>query len=543
MSEVRFYLDRWEHLKAERSAHETGWREVAGYIRPMRQEFRQIAAVARGKTAPEQSAYITDSTAFVALDNYVGGLYGFMSSPANRWFELSTGDDDLDQFNSVRVWLDETVTRILDSFGPGNSSFYTEAPELYADTPAFGSGVFYSEWRRGEGGFYDRCMPLIDCWPDVDHYGRVNGMYRRLTYTPVQAAKKFGIDALSERTRDKADKAKQDPIQFLHVVTPNDEYVPGKLGVRGFGYRDLYLETDAKHMCSVKGRREFPYQFPRWSGTGKYGYGLGHRSLPDVKTINAADRALLEATEFQARPAILAADEDVMETLRPIPRGVTYGGIDGQGRRKVDFLAPSGNLAIPYESVEIRRQSLRDAWMFSLMQVMGRTGMSPIETLERQEDRMRLMGPNMARMQVEFLSPLIARRFAELDRRGLLSEPPEELEGVSLKTEYTSPMARAQRSSEAQSALRFLEGTSSIAQMAPEVMDKIDPDAVVDVLAEGFSAPGRILRPKAMVEEIRAARAEQQEQAAQMEQEAQSAETAAKLSSAAAPFVEAENAA
>lgn len=531
MRDAQFLIDRWGQLKTERSPFEQDWREIAEFIRPMRQEFRAIARAAAGLQRPTSDEYITDSTAYVALDNYVGGLYGFMSSPANRWFELETEDKALMEEHNVKLHLDAVTTRILKSFGPGASSFYTEAPELYGDTSAFGTGVFFSEWRR-DGGFHDRTFAIIHCWPDMDDYGRIDTMFRELPLTPAQAAKKWGEDSLSDKLKDRAKKAKQEHLEFLHVVHPNDDYAPSTLGPKGFPFTEVYLEPDTKHVIAIRGRREFPYQVPRWSGGGKYGYGLGRRTLPDVKTINAADRANLEATEFQARPAVLAPDEDVVETLRPIPRGITYGGINHAGRRMVDFLAPSGNLAITHEALEVRRQSFRDAWMFSLMQVMGRTGMTPLEVLERQEDKMRIMGPSVARIQVEFLSPLIVRRYAEMERRGLLPEPPPELEQAALRIEYTSPMARAQRSAEAQSTLRFIEGTAAVAQVRPDAVDHINGDEAVKVLAEGFAAPARVLNEPRVVEEIRAQRAAEQELAATLQAGEQGADIAETLSRA-----------
>ncbi|NJL73012.1 MAG: hypothetical protein HC888_16430 [Candidatus Competibacteraceae bacterium] len=92
--------------------------------------------------------------------------------------------------------------------------------------------------------------------------------------------------------------------------------------------------------------------------------------------------------------------------------------------------------------MEQRRNAVREGFYFSLMQMVGSPNMTATEWMGRQEEKLRLLGPNLGRIQSEFLSPLIKRRFGLLQRAEQLPPPPEEIQGSAMRIEYVSPLAR-----------------------------------------------------------------------------------------------------
>lgn len=504
-------LSRYESLKSERLPLEQRWRETAHYMRPMQEEF---GALWTGERHADLDPYITDSSAFLAVDNLTGGLYGFLTNDASNWFDIETFDDDLNQFHSVKLWLHDVTRKTLRSFGPAMSNFYHQVPDLYADALTFGFGVFLSEPRAGTGKFHDTSISIADVHIDTNDHGEVDAVFRLMRLTPQNAAKKFGKEKLSAKLQAKLDRPSTDKHEFVHVVTPREDYREGAIGPRGFPFVDVYIEIDGKQFVREGGREEMPFMTPRWSGRGKYGVSLGGKNLPDVKMLNAMDRAVIEMAEFQARPAVLAADEDSIRGLRPVPGKVTYGAINSRGGQMVQFLSPTGSLSQMAELTSARREQIREAFIFGLMQLSGRTGMNPIETMERQEDKMRLMGPNLARMQTEFLSPLISRRVAMLSRAGVFADPPEELAGQTLRIQYVSPMARAHKAAEATATMRFVESLAGVMQLDPQAGDLLNGDETVAVIREGFGAPTRVMNSPEAIQAKRKARAAQQQAAA-----------------------------
>ncbi|NBQ51384.1 MAG: head-tail adaptor, partial [Marivivens sp.] len=70
------------------------------------------------------------------------------------------------------------------------------------------------------------------------------------------------------------------------------------------------------------------------------------------------------------------------------------------------------------------------------------------EVVQRTEEKMRLLGPVLGRLQAELLQPMIERVFAVLNRQNKLPAAPAFLNDRDLDIEYVSPLAKAQRQSD-----------------------------------------------------------------------------------------------
>ena len=113
-----------------------------------------------------------------------------------------------------------------------------------------------------------------------------------------------------------------------------------------------------------------------------------------------------------------------------------------------------------------------------------------------------------------------------MDRFGLIPQPPEELDGQELKIEYISMLAQAQQMVGLGGIDRLTEFVGGVAQIQPEVLDKLDADETIDQYARMLGVPAAIIRSDENVAEMRQQRAEQQQQAQQMEQMSQMAQAA-----------------
>ena len=144
--------------------------------------------------------------------------------------------------------------------------------------------------------------------------------------------------------------------------------------------------------------------------------------------------------------------------------------------------------------------------------------MTATEVLQRQEEKMRLLGPMVGRLQTEFLGPLIDRVFAIMMRRNAIADAPPEIQGQALKVEYVSPVARAQKSQQIFNFSRFLEQMIPLAQIKPEIFDNLDADGAFKWAHGTLDAPMETLMGEENVEQLRQQRQEQQEQMQQAEQ-------------------------
>ena len=114
------------------------------------------------------------------------------------------------------------------------------------------------------------------------------------------------------------------------------------------------------------------------------------------------------------------------------------------------------------------RMRIREGFFIDQLQLQQGPQMTATEVLQRTEEKLRLLGPVMGRLQSELLSPLINRVFGLLARQGKLPPVPEVLQNSDYSIEYVSPLARAQKQIEANSLMRVFEIGSPILQLQPE---------------------------------------------------------------------------
>lgn len=519
-----YFCQRFGELQSARSPHETVWRDIAKFIRTARSSL--ISAYHGKDLPPEQDAYVTNGIGGFALDNFVGGIYGYLSNESNAWIEFQSDDDDLNKWHKVKTWNQTVSRRVLRSYGPGISPFYAQIPELYADAPAFGNSTFLSELKRDRRTFHDRCYSPFDVYLDVNQYNEIDTWYRPFFHSKRQIKQQFGDKGLPAAITNMTDDQK---CQIIHVVTANDQYTEGAIGNRGFPFSDMYIAVEAKHELQ-KGGRYDSYQSVRWAGDGTYGYGLGMRALPDVKTANAMDRSLLEFAEWQAHPSPLMPDRSVLSTSAPRPRKPIYGGTSATGKRMIDFLSPPGNVGITHELLQQRNQQVRDSFMFGLMQMAGRSGMTTVEVIQRDEAAMRLLSPHLGRIINEFLAPSATQRFGMLWRAGWLPEPPPELKGKQMQLKFVSPMANAQKAAAAAGTLQVIDAVILLAKSGkPDTLDLLDEEEAIRVVADARSAPASILRSPEKVAALRQTREQQALQQQQLGMAQQGADIASKL--------------
>jgi hypothetical protein len=153
--------------------------------------------------------------------------------------------------------------------------------------------------------------------------------------------------------------------------------------------------------------------------------------------------------------------------------------------------------------------------------------------MERINEKMTLLGPAVGRWTAEVLNPIIIRTVGILYRRGRLPIPPQEIiDEPSYEIDFVGQLAQAQRRSELNTLVTGLTIIGQMAQFAPDVLDKVNPDRVVDETWSITGAPVRVLRDDSEIAQIREGRAEQAAQTRQLEVLGAGAQTASIASQA-----------
>lgn len=516
-------IARQEELEAERRPEEAEWEEIARLMRP--DQVGVSAPDAKRKPAYDD---LFDATQLYALDAFAGGMFTQATNPMDAWFGLSTGDQDLDKWGSVKRWLSSTTSLLAASLSPAVSCFYAEAPAWFWDVGTWGFSVMHSEEDVGNQRIMDRVLPIGQCYLDVDAFGMVDTLHRKYFLKGRQLKQRFGAEAPS-------DVKDADTYLIVHGVSPNPDVRPGRLGPEGMRFSSVYCSPDIKGWQRTAGYHEFPFFVPQWNRRPGRAYptGPGHLAKPDASMLQEMERSHIVAAQYAAEPPVLVNDESVLTAADIAPNALLYGTMNDQGKRLMDHLTRGNDVRLSMAQSEQRRNSIREAFYFGLMQLVNRPQMTATEFLGFQEEKLRLMGPNLVRIQTYGLSPFIARRYRMLARAGQIAPLPPELQGRMLSIEYVSPLAKAMKAGLGRATLQWVQSVAQLAQFDPTAMDNVDIDGSAAVLHDAYGAAPQALRDAKTVTELRQARQGQIAQQQALDQTGQAVSIAAEAAHAA----------
>jgi len=285
-------------------------------------------------------------------------------------------------------------------------------------------------------------------------------------------------------------------------------------------------------LLSVKGFAEFPYAVPRYlkSSNEIYGRSPAMNALPDVKMLNTMCKTSIRAAQKQIDPPLMVPDDGFLMPIRTVPGGLNY--YRSGTRDRIEPLNIGANNPVGNQMEEQRRKQVRENFFVDqLITSQGQT-MTATEVVQRNEEKMRILGPVLGRLQSELLQPLITRCFNILMRNKKFPEMPAMLGNTNIEIEYVSPLAKAQKTGELQALMRGFEIFGSLQNVAP-VFDYLDTDAVVTYIKDVLGFPAKILKTKSQVGAIRKQRQAEQQQQMQLQQMQQVAQAAGQAAPAA----------
>ena len=175
---------------------------------------------------------------------------------------------------------------------------------------------------------------------------------------------------------------------------------------------------------------------------------------------------------------------------------------------------------------EQRRKAIQAAFYVDQLLLGQGPQMTATEVVQRTEEKMRMLGPVLGRLQFELLQPLITRTYNLLSRQKAFEAAPEFMRESDIEIEYVSPLAKAQRQGDVQSMMRFLEMLSPFAQIDPGVLDFLDVDGMAKEMIKVLSIPATVVKGDEEVAEVREQRQAQQQKQAEQQEMMQTAEAA-----------------
>jgi len=501
-------LSRYEKLEGQRQNWETHWQEVADYMQPRKADVTKQRA--RGDKRMEQ---VFDSSPIQAVELLSASLHGMMTNPSTPWFTLRFKDEDIDNEDEAKIWLESATEAMYTAFN--RSNFQQEIFELYHDLITFGTAAMFIE-EDDEDIIKFSTRHINEVFIAENDKGRIDTIYRRFNISARAAMQKFG-EAVSSDVQSAFKKDPYKEVEILHAVYPRSDFNPNKKDKKNMPFESVYIEFKNGNELSVSGFREFPFVVPRYLKASNeiYGRSPAMTALPDVKMLNEMCKTTIKAAQKQVDPPLLVPDDGFLLPVRTVPGGLNF--YRSGTRDRIEPLNIGANNPLGLNMEQQRRDSIRAVFYVNQLMMQDGPQMTATEVIQRNEEKMRLLGPVLGRLQSELLKPLIDRVFAILLRNNMLPAAPEFLSGRDIEIEYVSPLAKAQKSTELQSIMRAVEILGSLANVAP-VFDYINFDNLVKHLADIVGVPQKILKTQSQVNAERQQAAQQQEQMQQMQQ-------------------------
>ena len=501
-------LSRYEKLEGQRQNWETHWQEVADYMQPRKADVTKQRA--RGDKRMEQ---VFDSSPIQAVELLAASLHGMLTNPSTPWFTLRFKDEEIENEDEAKLWLEASTDAMYTAFN--RSNFQQEIFELYHDLITFGTAAMFIE-EDDEDIIKFSTRHINEVFIAENDKGRIDTIYRRFKISARAAMQKFGETVSSDvQSAFKKDPYKE--VEILHAVYPRSDFNPNKKDKKNMPFESVYIEFKNGNELSVSGFREFPFVVPRYLKASNeiYGRSPAMTALPDVKMLNEMCKTTIKAAQKQVDPPLLVPDDGFLLPVRTVPGGLNF--YRSGTRDRIEPLNIGANNPLGLNMEQQRRDSIRAVFYVNQLMMQDGPQMTATEVIQRNEEKMRLLGPVLGRLQSELLKPLIDRVFAILLRNNMLPAAPEFLSGRDIEIEYVSPLAKAQKSTELQSIMRAVEILGSLANVAP-VFDYVNFDNLVKHLADIVGVPQKILKTQSQVNAERQQAAQQQEQMQQMQQ-------------------------
>ena len=526
-------------LLLERSTFESLWRDIGDNFRPRRTRFW----ITDRNKGDRRNQDLIDSTGTFASRTLQSGLHAGLTSPARPWMRLGTPDPSLSERGPVKAWLHTVTERMLAVFAQSN--LYQALPVVYGDIGLFATAAM---------GVMEDEQDLIRCYTypvgsysvGIDPRGHPNVFVREYELSVRQVIDTFARNEdgsinwsiLSDHVKSLwGSGSTEQGIELVWIVLQNEDADPSKIGAQYLPWASVHYERGREGaardlgLLRESGFEEFPILVPRWDVTGEDAYGTdspGIIALGDVKGLHVMQKRKAQAVEKQINPPLIGPAGLKTQKTSLLPGGINYLDIREGQKGLVPVHEVRASIRELVEDIREHQFRVRRAFyedLFLMLQAgdaqRGRQPVTAREVDERHEEKLLALGPVLERTNDELLDPLVDRVFAIMDRAGLIPPAPDEMQGMTLRVEYISLMAQAQKLVGVAQQDRFMLSTAQLTEVWPEARHKIDINKAVDRYADLYGIDPEIVRPTDEAE----ARAEHEAKAAQAAQQAEQLKT------------------
>jgi hypothetical protein len=410
---ARDVVDTFQRLDGDRMTAKAHWQECADYMQPNRADY--IVTRAPGAKRMQK---VFDAVPVWAAEQLAAGLHSHMTNPFQSWFGLQTEDDRRNSIDRVRLWLEIAGTAMMNLFNSPRHNFASQSSELYGDAVVIGTAVMgVLESQRSDVLFSAR--HLKECCIAENEEDRVDTLVRFWEWTAKQAVQQWG-KAAGEKVLKAYNDKPDTKFSFYHMTRPRLVRDPQRADKMHKAFESVYVAKDDLQVISQDGFDEFPFLCPRfYRSTGEtYGRSPAMTALPDVKMLNELNKLVIKSAQKLIDPVLQLPDIGFMMPIKTHPGAMNFYRAGSRDR-----IQPIETGAQPQIGIDLlgalRQQIIRQFYVDWLIMpsdvrdpASSGKGVTATYVLQQRDEKMRLLSPMLARMQSEFLGPLIDRVFA-----------------------------------------------------------------------------------------------------------------------------------
>lgn len=525
-----------QSLLAARSTWDSHWNEIAKFVIPRKDNV--YGQHVKGEKAGNE---LFDTTAIQANDDLSSAMHGLMVNPSIQWFGLETGEQEIDEDEASRKWLfDSTLTTINVM---NQSNFQTEIHEVFQDLGSIGTASLRIEADDEEVVRYFS-EPIYEVALRENAKGVIDCVSREYEFDGRQIMDEFH-ETMSEKTKKLVeDKTKSDAsfkFKIIQRISKRTRYEMTKgVGSTAMPVKSVHVLVTNSDILRESGFEEWPMATPRWSkiNVETYGRSPAMKALADIKMSNSYKKVVIQGAQLAIAPPLQVPDNGFLSPLQVKPFGTNYYRSGSKDR--IEPLFVGANPQLGEELLTVIHEAIKKHFLIDKLITIQSDRMTATEVLQRRDEQLRFLGPQLGRLDKELLKPIVDRTFAICARAGLFKPIPEKLAAyikskggnIELLIRYKSTIAQAQLITQSENIVRAINSTAFVVGSQPEVMDNIDGDKLLKHNMQIYGVNPKVLRPEAEVRKIRETRAEQQQQMVEQAQANQGADTIQKLGKA-----------
>lgn len=501
------------------------------------------------------NAHIVDATHKLALRSFVAGFLEGNTSASRPWYRYGISNPDLMEMPDVRLWLERFTNRTLQILGQSN--FYNAAGQFYYDFGVFNTGAHYID-EMPTGLFFHTLMP--------GSYFLINNNYNE----PVVLIREFSrtvkaiVDDYAKKDKDgNWDWSNISPnvrkmyeesnytqvLTLVHAIYRNDHFNPSEpqvmlnrewlsityeLGTPGgvaYQYaQELGAGPDDPGMSDrflkITASRRKPFIVGKSDSGNNYEYGETGPTLDAlglIKSLNKKAIAKDQALEQMLRPALQGPANlkksyitSASNSFIPLDANSMK---PGAGLRTIFEVNPAiGQLLEDQSDLRsmVNKIYFADYLLFLSQNPKTRTA---TETNAVVQEQQLVIGPNLQSLNTTYNVPVVefVADYCLFDDPIMKQWPmPDSLAGASLRPEFISVFAQAQKAADLPAVERYTAMIEQVGQFpgGESIWQKVNLDKLADIYEDRLFLPAGLNNAQSKVDAIRQqaqARAQQQQ--------------------------------